>query len=80
MMRRTIQRTLLLAMVSASISLFPVTRQVRAQEPKTKIRISYPTASICCIPLFAAQQWKLFEENGLEVESIQMRSRRPTRR
>jgi ABC-type nitrate/sulfonate/bicarbonate transport system substrate-binding protein len=45
-----------------------------AQEAKTKIRISYPTASICCIALFAAQQWKIFEENGLEVESIQMRS------
>jgi NitT/TauT family transport system substrate-binding protein len=48
--------------------------QLRAQEPKTRIRISYPTASICCIALFAAQQWKIFEENGLEVESIQMRS------
>ena len=45
-----------------------------SQEPKTKIRISYPTASICCIALFAAQQWKVFQENGLEVESIQMRS------
>jgi NitT/TauT family transport system substrate-binding protein len=44
-----------------------------AQEPR-RIRISYPTASICCIALFAAQQWKIFEENGLEVESIQMRS------
>jgi ABC-type nitrate/sulfonate/bicarbonate transport system substrate-binding protein len=44
------------------------------QETKTKIRISYPTASICCIALFAAQQWKNFEQNGLEVESIQMRS------
>jgi ABC-type nitrate/sulfonate/bicarbonate transport system substrate-binding protein len=45
-----------------------------AQEARTKIRISYPTASICCIALFAAQQWKIFQENGLEVESIQMRS------
>src|SRR5919109_3097162 len=44
------------------------------QESKTKIRISYPNASICCFALFAAQQWKIFEENGLEVESIQMRS------
>ena len=49
-------------------------RVVAAQEPKTRIRISYPTASICCVALFAAQQWKIFEENGLEVESIQMRS------
>src|ERR687891_2161314 len=44
------------------------------QESKTKIRISYPNASICCFALFAAQQWKIFPENGLEVESIQMRS------
>jgi NitT/TauT family transport system substrate-binding protein len=45
-----------------------------AQEGRTKIRISYPNASICCFALFAAQQWKIFAENGLEVESIQMRS------
>jgi ABC-type nitrate/sulfonate/bicarbonate transport system substrate-binding protein len=48
--------------------------QTFAQEGRTKIRISYPNASICCFALFAAQQWKIFEENGLEVESIQMRS------
>ena len=45
-----------------------------AQEAKTKIRISYPNISICCLALFAAQQWKIFEQNGLDVESIQMRS------
>ena len=45
-----------------------------AQEARTKIRISYPNTSICCLALFAAQQWKIFEQNGLEVESIQMRS------
>lgn len=45
-----------------------------AQDSRTKIRISYPNASICCFALFAAQQWKIFEQNGLEVESIQMRS------
>ena len=45
-----------------------------AQETKTKIRISYPNISICCLALFAAQQWKIFEQNGLDVESIQMRS------
>jgi NitT/TauT family transport system substrate-binding protein len=73
MIRETIRRIFLLAVVTGAFSLFTVT-QVRAQEPKTKIRISYPTASICCIALFAAQQWKVFQENGLEVESIQMRS------
>jgi ABC-type nitrate/sulfonate/bicarbonate transport system substrate-binding protein len=47
---------------------------VSGQEARSKIRISYPNASICCFALFAAQQWKIFEQNGLEVESIQMRS------
>jgi NitT/TauT family transport system substrate-binding protein len=45
-----------------------------AQESKAKIRISYPSASTASLALFAAQQWKIFEQNGLEVESIQMRS------
>src|SRR5262245_38235191 len=45
-----------------------------AQEARSKIRISYPNISICCLALFAAQQWKIFEQNGLDVEIIQMRS------
>ncbi|HSK30806.1 MAG TPA: ABC transporter substrate-binding protein, partial [Candidatus Limnocylindria bacterium] len=45
-----------------------------AQSAKAKVRISYPNTSICCLALFAAQQWKIFEQNGLDVESIQMRS------
>ena len=45
-----------------------------AQEGKAKIRISYPSVSIANLALFAAQQWNIFEQNGLEVESIQMRS------
>jgi NitT/TauT family transport system substrate-binding protein len=45
-----------------------------AQESRTKIKISYPSTSIANLALFAAQQWKIFEQNGLEVESIQMRS------
>src|ERR1043166_3749680 len=44
-----------------------------AQE-RTKIRISYPNISIASLALFAAQHWKIFEQNGLDVESIQMRS------
>jgi ABC-type nitrate/sulfonate/bicarbonate transport system substrate-binding protein len=47
--------------------------RVYGQEGKGKIRISIPSASICCLHLFAAQQWKIFEENGLEVEIVQMR-------
>ena len=45
-----------------------------AQEGRTKVRISYPSTSIANLALFAAQQWNIFEQNGLEVESIQMRS------
>ena len=45
-----------------------------AQEGLKKIRVSYPSGSICCLPLFGAIQWKLFEENGLQAEIIQVRS------
>ncbi len=45
-----------------------------SQETRGKIRISYPNVSVCCLALFAAQQWKIFEQNGLDVEIIQMRS------
>jgi NitT/TauT family transport system substrate-binding protein len=49
-------------------------RPTSAQESRTKIRISYPSTSIANLALFAAQQWKVFDQNGLDVESIQMRS------
>jgi NitT/TauT family transport system substrate-binding protein len=45
-----------------------------AQEAKSKIRISYPNVSVCCLALFAAKQWKIFDQHGLDVEIIQMRS------
>ena len=45
-----------------------------AQESKSKIRISYPNVSICCLALFAAKQWQIFDQHGLDVEIIQMRS------
>ena len=54
--------------------IFRSTAPLFAQAAKTKVRISYPNTSICCLALFAAQQWKIFEQNGLDVESIQMRS------
>jgi NitT/TauT family transport system substrate-binding protein len=68
--RRDLGSTMLCA---ACLWIFLVA-QAYAQEAKTKIRISYPSASIASLALFAAQQWKIFEQNGLEVESIQMRS------
>jgi ABC-type nitrate/sulfonate/bicarbonate transport system substrate-binding protein len=45
-----------------------------AQDIKSKVRISYPSPSICCLSLFAAHQWKVFERNGLSVEIVQARS------
>src|ERR1700752_1832141 len=42
-------------------------------QDKAKIRIAIPSASICCLHLFAGQQWKVFQDNGLDVEIIQMR-------
>ena len=47
--------------------------EANGQEPKAKVRVAIPSASICCLHLFAAQQWKIFDENGLDVEIIQMR-------
>ena len=43
------------------------------QETRAKIRVAIPSPSICCLYLFAAQQWKVFEDNSLDVEIIQMR-------
>jgi ABC-type nitrate/sulfonate/bicarbonate transport system substrate-binding protein len=45
-----------------------------AQNIKKKVRISYPAPSICCLSLFAAHRWKVFEENGLTSEIILARS------
>jgi ABC-type nitrate/sulfonate/bicarbonate transport system substrate-binding protein len=45
-----------------------------AQEGLRKVRIGYPDNTICCLPLFAALQWRVFEANGLQAEIIQVRS------
>jgi len=45
-----------------------------AQEGLRKIRVAYPDNTICCLPLLAALQWKVFETNGLQAEIIQVRS------
>src|SRR5258707_9283112 len=44
-----------------------------AQE-RRKIRISNATLSYSALPLVAAHEWKLFQEQGLDVEIILMRS------
>ena len=51
-----------------------ITASLPAQEGLKKIRIAYPDNTICCLPLIAAQQWKVFEANGLQGEIIQIRS------
>src|SRR5258705_13523223 len=62
------------AILAAAFLVFVFASPGFTQETRTKIRISYPNISICCLALFAAQQLKIFEQNGLDVESIQMRS------
>ncbi len=54
--------------------LVALTLPAGAQESLKKLRISYPSGSICCLPLFGAIEWKLFAENGLQAEIIQVRS------
>ena len=44
-----------------------------AQE-RRKIRISNATLSYSALPLIAAREWRLFQEQGLDVEIILMRS------
>ena len=57
-----------------AFALLAVGAAVYAQDGRAKIRIAIPNASsICCLHLFAAEQWKLFQDNGLDVEIIQMR-------
>jgi NitT/TauT family transport system substrate-binding protein len=46
---------------------------VNAQE-RRRIRISNATLSYSALPLVAAREWKLFYEQGLDVEIILMRS------
>src|SRR5262245_10621494 len=45
-----------------------------AQETATRVRVAYPDNTICCLPLIASLQWKIFEANGLQAEIIQVRS------
>ena len=59
---------------SLTLAGFLVTSSVSAQEPLKKVRIAYPDNTICCLPLIAALQWKIFEANGLQAEIIQIRS------
>jgi len=57
-----------------SIALVVLGSAAQAQEGLRKIRVAYPDNTICCLPLIAALQWKVFEANGLQAEIIQIRS------
>jgi NitT/TauT family transport system substrate-binding protein len=60
---------------AAALAVFLATQHgAAAEEGLKRLRIAYPSNSLCCLPLFAAVQWKIFEENGLSVEIIQIRS------
>ena len=65
-------RRLACLLLAAGLALTLSALPSKAQE--SKIRISYPGPSICCLSLFAANQWKVFDKNGLAVEIIQARS------
>jgi len=45
-----------------------------AQDKLTRVRIAYPSGGICCLALYGGIQWKIFEEHGLQVEIVQIRS------
>src|SRR5688572_6727755 len=53
---------------------FVLTSSVAAQEGLRKVRLAYPSNTICCLPIFGALQWKIFEAHGLQAEIIQVRS------
>jgi NitT/TauT family transport system substrate-binding protein len=55
------------------LGLFVNISPAHAQE-RRKIRISNATLSYSALPLVAAREWKLFQEQGLDVEVILMRS------
>lgn len=58
----------------ALVGLFLVPSSLSAQAGLKKVRVAYPSNTICCLPLFGALKWEKFEENGLQAEIIQVRS------
>jgi len=51
-----------------------LTAAAHAQDKLTRVRIAYPSGGICCLALYGGIQWKIFEEHGLHVEIVQIRS------
>ena len=70
---RLLKRVAWPALFYAAVLSVVFASQVQGQERRTKLRIAIPNTSICCLHLFAAQQWKVFEDDGLDVEIVLMR-------
>jgi len=68
-MSRRVWRILVMGSLLTSFASLAV-----AQDKSTRIRIAYPSGGICCLALYGAIQWKIFEEHGLQVDMIQIRS------
>ncbi len=64
-----IKRVLILVL----LFLCPIAARVQAQEHR-KIRVSNANFSFTALPLLAARDWRLFAEQGLDLEIILMRS------
>jgi len=62
------------ACAAAALLFFAAAAASAADEGLKRLRIAYPSNSLCCVPLFAAVKWKIFDENGLSVEIVQIRS------
>ena len=64
-----------IARVAFTIALIAyLSAPVLAQDKLTRIRVAYPSGGICCLAMYGAIQWKIFEENGLFAEIVQIRS------
>lgn len=56
--------------VTAMIALVAVTAPAYAQPARERIRIANASLSVTALPLIAAKEWKLFEEQGFDPEII----------
>ena len=63
-----------LRMIFVLALMLALTAAARAQDKLTRVRIAYPSGGICCLALYGGIQWKIFEEHGLHVEIVQIRS------
>jgi ABC-type nitrate/sulfonate/bicarbonate transport system substrate-binding protein len=54
------------------MGIFTFSSSAIAQETKKKIRIANSAMSVTSLPLIAARDWKIFHEQGLDVEIILM--------